>query len=41
MPARNSGGRLQLAIEIVLGALLVLAWGLVIAAIDGALPRLP
>ncbi len=39
MPARNSGGRFQLAIEIVLGALLVLAWGLVIVAIDAAMAR--
>jgi predicted metal-binding membrane protein len=39
MSARNASGRLQLVIEIVLGALLVLAWALVIVAIDGALPN--
>lgn len=39
MPAKDSGGRFQLAIEIVLGALLVLAWGLVIVAIEAAMAR--
>lgn len=41
MSVRGSIRRFQVAIEVVLGVLLVLAWAKVIVAIDGAVPRLP